>query len=270
MGMNFQDDFSNKVCVVTGGAGGIGRCTTELFLKAGAKVCVIDRSAKAIAHLGLLRAEWGIEEDALFCFEGDIAEKEILEDFSKAVIARFGHVDCLVHNACFGRRGILSGCSYEDFEYVQRIGVIAPYYLTLLFKPYLTPGSSIVNITSTRAFQSQADTESYSAAKGGIAALTHALSVSLAGLARVNAIAPGWIDTGAYHEKENYVPEYQPGDLLQHPAGRVGEPKDIASMILYLCSSAAGFIDGQTIRVDGGMSKLMVYHADEGWQLNSP
>ena len=116
---------------------------------------------------------------------------------------------------------------------------------------------------------SQPDTESYSAAKGGIVALTHAMSATLAGRVRVNAISPGWIDTGAYQRAESYAPEHTDGDILQHPAGRVGRPEDIARMALYLCSDSAGFIDGENITIDGGMTKLMIYHNDFGWKLES-
>ena len=152
----------------------------------------------------------------------------------------------------------------EDFLYVQRVGVVAPYFLALSFKDYFSSAGAIVNISSTRAFQSQANTESYTAAKGGITALTHALAVSLSGIARVNSIAPGWIDTGSYHE-EDYVPTYTEGDIMQHPSQRVGEPADIARAVLFLCDERNSFINGENITIDGGMSKLMIYHNDYGW-----
>ena len=98
--------------------------------------------------------------------------------------------------------------------------------------------------------------------------MTHALSISLAGKARVNSISPGWIDTGSFHKEENYQPDYEAADLLQHPVGRVGVPDDIVQMIRFLCSDAAGFITGQNFTVDGGMSKLMIYHNDHGWTYN--
>lgn len=258
-------DYQNKVCIVTGGAGGIGRCTSLEFLKEGASVCIIDRNEAFISKFRAICGQEGIPGDKYFLYCGDIAEKQTLEAFAAEVLARFPSVDVLVNNACFGKRGLLSECSYEDFEYVQKIGVTAPYYLSLLFKKHFNPGAAILNISSSRAFMSQADTESYSAAKGGITALTHAMSVSLAGIARVNAVAPGWIDTGAYHHDDLYSPGYLKGDTLQHPAGRVGIPMDIANLILFLCSEKAGFITGQTVIADGGMTKLMIYHGDEGW-----
>lgn len=163
--------------------------------------------------------------------------------------------------------GILSGCTYDDFLYVQRVGVAAPFWLTSRLKPHFAPGASIVNLSSTRAFQSQADTESYSAAKGGITALTHALAISLAGIARVNSIAPGWIETARFHEGTD-VPHYTESDLLQHPSRRVGEPEDIVQAAFFLCDERNSFITGTNLTVDGGMSKLMVYHNDEGWTLD--
>lgn len=251
--------FSNKTCVVTGGANGIGRCITERFLEAGARVAVIDCDAAAGNRLAAR-----FSPDRFFYFPGDIAEQAVLERFSAAVLERFLRVDCLVHNACLSRRGLLSGCSYADFAYVQRVGVIAPYYLTSLFREHFAPGASVVNIASTRAVMSQADTESYTAAKGGIRALTHALSVSLSGTARVNSVSPGWIETAAYHTGEPAA-EHTRADRAQHPVGRVGEPGDIADAVLFLCSDRASFITGQDLTIDGGMTTQMIYHADCGW-----
>ena len=150
-------------------------------------------------------------------------------------------------------------CSYEDFEYALKVGVTAPFYLVKLFSGNLASGASIVNISSSRDRMSQPQTESYTAAKGGIAALTHALAVTLAGRARVNSISPGWIDT-AYTS-------YEGPDAYQQPAGRVGNPMDIANMVMYLCSDKAGFITGENICIDGGMTRTMIYHGDNGWTL---
>lgn len=254
--MKFQD----KVCVVTGGANGIGRCIVQAFCNAGARMAVIDRDA--VAGQALVDRYGG--EQLLF-YPGDVAEKKALEAFARLLVRRFGGVDCLVHNACCGMGGLLSGCSYEDFLYVQRVGVAAPYYLTGLLRDCFVPGASVVNIASTRAVQSQPDTESYSAAKGGIVSLTHAMSASLAGKARVNAVSPGWIDTAGYRTEAAPPSQQTEADRLQHPAGRVGTPEDIAGVVLFLCSEAAGFLTGETITVDGGMSRLMIYHNDRGW-----
>ena len=233
--MNYKD----KVVVITGGAQGIGRCIAEEFHKAGATVCVIDKQEGS--H-----------------FVGDLADKQTLERFAKEVIEKHGHVDTLVNNALPLMKGI-SECSYEEFQYALSVGVTAPFYLAKLFAPYFADGASIVNISSSRDRMSQPQTESYTAAKGGIAALTHALAVSLAGRVRVNSISPGWIDT-------NYI-VYEGPDAKQQPAGRVGNPLDIANMVLYLCSDKAGFITGENICIDGGMTRQMIYHGDNGWRL---
>lgn len=236
-------DFTGKIAVITGASRGIGRAINEAFRAHGARTAVVDLE------------DAGVPCD--FFYQGDIAECATLERFADEVRSRFGRVDALINNAMMTRGGILGGCSYEDFLDAQRVGVAAPYYLTKLFLPCFADGAAIVNLSSTRAFQSQADTESYSAAKGGITSLTHALAASLAGRVRVNSISPGWIDTTAS--------SFGPADMRQHPAGRVGRPEDIANMALYLCSEEAGFITGENIRIDGGMTRLMVYHDDCGW-----
>lgn len=233
--MNFKD----KIVIITGGAQGIGRCVAEEFHKSGAKVCVIDKQNGE--H-----------------FVGDISDKETLERFAKEVIDNYGHIDFLINNALPRMKGI-DECSYEDFQYALSVGVTAPFYLAKLFAPHFAAGASIVNISSSRVRMSQPQTESYTAAKGGIAALTHALAVSFAGKVRVNSISPGWIDT-------NYT-VYNGPDAVQQPAGRVGNPLDIANMVLYLCSDKAGFITGENICIDGGMSRQMIYHGDHGWRL---
>jgi NAD(P)-dependent dehydrogenase (short-subunit alcohol dehydrogenase family) len=196
-------------------------------------------------------------------YAGDVGEKKALDEFVKAIVSRFPKVHYLINNAMRSKGGILSECKYEDFEYALRVGVTAPYYLTMKLKGRFDSGAAIVNISSSRSSQSQADTESYTAAKGGIAALTHALSVSLPGI-RVNAIAPGWIDISPWHDGWP-VPQHPIPDRAQHPICRVGQAEDIANLTLFLCSEEAGFITGQEIFADGGMSKLMIYHGDHGW-----
>ncbi|SDM78663.1 SDR family oxidoreductase [Acetanaerobacterium elongatum] len=253
-------NFNGKVCVITGGANGIGRCIAEEFLLAGANVAIIDIDAYSGKKLV---ARYGTER--ILFMHGDIAQKEVIEVFSGEVLRRFGRVDYLINNACLSKKGLLSGCGFEDFDYVLRLGVAAPYYLTKLLNGSFATGASVVNIASTRAFMSQSDTESYTAAKGGISALTHAMAVSLAGRVRVNAISPGWIETGAYQSDAALSPEHSEPDQLQHPVHRVGVPQDIAKTVLFLCSDDAAFITGENITVDGGMTKRMIYHNDEGW-----
>lgn len=229
--------FKDKVVIVTGGAQGIGKCIADEFRKEGASVCVID--IQPGDH-----------------YVGDISKQEVLEAFAETVTGKYGNVDYIINNAIPMMKGI-DDCSFSDFQYAMSVGVVAPFYLIKLFKDNLNPDASIVNISSSRDRMSMPQTESYTAAKGGIAALTHALAVSLAGKARVNSISPGWIDT-------DYT-VYEGPDATQQPVGRVGNPLDIANMVLFLCSDKAGFITGENICIDGGMTKLMIYHAEHGW-----
>ena len=229
----------DKVAIVTGGAQGIGMCIADEFRKAGAHVYVID-----------------IQEGPHYV--GDISRKETLEAFAAYVLERHEKVDFIINNALPVMKGI-ADCSYEEFEYALKVGITAPFYLVKLFSDHLADGASIVNMSSSRDRMSQPQTESYTAAKGGIAALTHALAVSLAGKARVNSISPGWIDT-------TYT-VYEGPDAYQQPAGRVGNPMDIANMVMFLCSDKAGFITGENICIDGGMTRQMIYHGDNGWSL---
>ena len=232
--------FNEKVAVITGGAHGIGKVIAEEFEKAGAHVCVIDKAEGS--H-----------------FVGDISQPSVLEAFVKEVIEKYRKVDYLINNAMPITRGI-ENCTFEEFQYALNVGVTAPFYLSKLFLPHFAEGASIINISSSRDRMSMPQTESYTAAKGGIAALTHALAVSLSGRVRVNSISPGWIDT------EFTV--YEGPDAYQQPAGRVGNPLDISNMVLFLCSDKAGFITGENICIDGGMTKQMIYHGDWGWRLD--
>lgn len=233
-------EFKDKVAVVTGGAKGIGRCIADEFRRKGASVEVID----------IIEGEH---------FVGDISRREVLEAFVGEVVGRHGKVDFIVNNALPLMKG-LDDCSWEEFQYALTVGVTAPFYLVKLLVPNLADGASIVNVSSSRDRMSQPQTESYTAAKGGIAALTHSLAVSLRGKARVNSVSPGWIDTS--------FTEYAGPDASQQPAGRVGNPLDIANMVMYLCSDKAGFITGENICIDGGMTRQMVYHGDFGWHFD--
>lgn len=234
-----MNEFSGKVVVVTGGAQGIGRCIAEQFHTAGAKVCIFDRQANPY-------------------FVGDLAKKEDLQKFCTQVIAEYGHIDYLINNAAPLFKG-LPDCTWEEFNNALQVGIAAPYMLTRLFAEHFAKGAAVVNISSSRDRMSMPGTECYTAAKGGIAALTHALAVSLAGKVRVNSVSPGWIDTRGHC--------YTGADAAQHPVGRVGKPEDIAHMVLFLCSSKAEFITGENVCIDGGMTRQMIYHGDHGWQL---
>ena len=230
---------NQKVAVVTGGAKGIGKCIADEFRKRDVKVYVID-----------------IAEGEHYV--GDISDKSVLEAFAGMVIEENGGIDYLVNNAPPMMKGI-DECSYEEFQHALAVGVTAPFYLSKLFAPYFREDACIINISSSRDRMSQRQTESYTAAKGGIAALTHALAVSLAGKARVNSISPGWIDTTGSG--------ITGADAAQQPVGRVGRPEDIAEMALFLCSEKAGFITGENVCIDGGMTRQMIYHGEHGWNF---
>ena len=232
--------FESKVAVITGGAHGIGRAIADAFLREGAVVHIID----------IKPGDW---------FVGDVSDKETLERFAEYVIDKSGHVDYLINNALPLMKGI-DECTYEEFMQAQRVGVVAPFYLTKLLMLNFAEGASVINISSSRDRMSQPQTESYTAAKGGIAALTHAMAISLAGKVRVNSISPGWIDTTDS--------DITGADAVQQPVGRVGKPEDIAEMALFLCSDKAGFITGENVCIDGGMTRLMIYHGEHGWEYS--
>ena len=232
--------FKDKVVVITGGANGIGKAIKEAFTKEHAKCYIID-----------------IEEGDHFV--GDVSNKETLEEFANYVINKEGKIDYLINNAPPLFKGI-NKCSYEEFNKALAIGVIAPFYLSKLFMNNFNEGGVIINISSSRDRMSQPQSESYTASKGAIHALTHSLAISLANKVRVNSISPGWINTDP-----SFVGEEM--DHLQHPSGRVGKVEDIASLVLFLCSSNASFINAENIVVDGGMTKQMIYHNDHNWIL---
>lgn len=231
-------DWTGKIAIVTGGAQGIGRAICDGFRAHGAEVFTIDR----------------LPNDD---FVGDLCDPQTLDRFADTVLERYGQIDFLVNNAMFTRGGLWD-CTYEAFNEVLRVGISAPFYLAKRFAGHFRPGGAIVNLSSTRYAMSQPNTESYTAAKGGITSLTHALAITLSGQVRVNAIAPGWIDTTGG--------TFSAADHMQQPVGRVGVPEDIVQAVLFLCGDQSAFITGQVLTVDGGMTRRMIYHQDDGWQ----
>lgn len=239
-------EFENKIMVITGAAQGIGKAIAQSFLQHKAKVIVID-----------------IQKPDFQCsyfYQGDISQKEVLETFCQNVLEKFPSIDYLVNNACVKLSGITNS-SYEEFLYAQQVGVVAPFMLSKLFKEHFNDGGTIINMASTRVFQSQANTECYSAIKGGIIALTHSMAVSFKHQIRVNAISPGWINT-THSTVSN-------SDEKQHLVSRVGACQDIVNAVEFLCSCKSSFINGENLVIDGGMSKLMIYHDDHGWSYQA-
>ncbi len=254
--------FLNKVCIITGGSNGIGKHMVHAFSKEGAKVVNLDILAPEELQAENLddTSERSDHMGRIEYMNCDLRKPEAIEKAIRYILQKHGQVDYLINNACYSNQGILSECDAEHFNDVLKVGVTAPYLLALGFKEHFSKHASIVNIASTRGLMSQPDTESYSAAKGGILALTHALGISLAHHVRVNSVSPGWIDTtNGTFSHENHQ---------QHSTGRIGRPDDITKMVMFLCSEDAQFITCENIIVDGGMTKQMIYHNDLGWQYS--
>ncbi len=236
-----------KVSVVTGGAHGIGKAIALALLEQGSAVMVLDVNDQYIDTLK--RETSGRLLQALVCDVGNADEVAQAMD----VIAKLhGKIDYMVNNAGIGRFIPIDEMTVEDWNRILSVNLSSIFYMVKFGKCLLAEGSAIVNIASTRAIMSEPNGEAYGASKGGIVALTHALSVSLGPQTRVNCISPGWVEVNQYDQlSEN--------DHAQHPCGRVGKVDDIAGMATFLLSEKAGFITGQNFVVDGGITKKMIY-----------
>ncbi len=285
-------DLQGKIAVITGAGKGIGRCLALSFAKAGAHVVMADIDAEAGAEAMALLQENGCE--AVFVKTDVSDEKQVRHLIETAVKLGLGadqagqkkrkeadqlktneadktgeaevdnrHLDILINNAAIANAGAahLFSDSMEAFDKVLSVNLRGPFMLAKLAAPFMSGRqASIVNIASTRAFMSEARTEAYAASKGGLVALTHAMAVSLAPLKiRVNSVSPGWIDTIPWQKDFPDPVNWPEHEHLQHPAGRIGKPADIAAACLWLCSEDAGFITGENLMVDGGMTKKMIY-----------
>lgn len=246
-----------KRVLVTGGAQGIGRAVCRAFLDAGARVAFLDRDGEAVAET---EADLGGGEHVLGLV-ADVSDEARVNTAVDQVVRALGGLDVLVNNAGIMIRCPLEDLSLADWNRVLGVNLTGAFLCTRRAAPHLREvRGCVVNIASTRAFQSEPDTEAYAASKGGLVSLTHALAVSLGPEVRVNCIAPGWIDvTGLATASVRRPVELTPEDHAQHPAGRVGRPGDVASLVLYLASGQAGFLTGACLTLDGGMTRRMIY-----------
>jgi NAD(P)-dependent dehydrogenase (short-subunit alcohol dehydrogenase family) len=255
-------DYKNRVVLVTGGAQGIGLGIAQAFGQAGAQVVLADADEEA-GREALQRLQ-GQQLQATF-IPCDVSSEQEVVALMEKIQEKQGRLDMLVNNAGIADpfAGKLEEMPMSEFDRVLAVNLRGPMLCAKYALPLLRKAThpAILNITSTRAFMSEPDTFAYSASKGGLEALTHSLAVSLApDRIRVNAIAPGWIETGSWQkDRESYEPQHTREDMEQHPVGRVGEPQDIAEAALFLCSEKAGFITGQHLVVDGGMTVKMIY-----------
>ncbi|WP_102782486.1 glucose 1-dehydrogenase [Thalassospira sp. GB04J01] len=256
------DHPDHKVAFITGGAQGLGLGIAQHLLKSWWKVMMFDRDEEA-GHEVMAALDDETRTRCLF-FPGDVSNEKDVAIAVQRTIDRFGRIDGLVNNAGIANphSGSVEHLDWDDWQRVINVNLGGVFLTTKHATQHLRKTSgAIVNITSTRAFQSEPDTESYAASKGGIVALTHALAVSLSGDVRVNAIAPGWIEVSDWQKQSNKSsPDHSETDKSQHPVGRVGTPEDIAQAVSFLLDPAqSGFMTGETIRIDGGMTHKMIY-----------
>lgn len=249
-----MNGLSGKVVIVTGGAQGIGRGIAERFVAESAQVVIADADAEAITEIGR-------EFPAILGLLCEVSSEEDVKNLVGVTLAQFGRLDFVVNNAGIGANGPLEKLALSDWNRVIGVNLTGAFLLARDASPHLRASrGAIVNIASTRALMSEASTEAYSASKGGLLALTHALAVSLAPDVRVNAVSPGWIETRDRQKSSaRSAVHHSDADRSQHPVGRVGTPEDVAATVAFLCSDEAGFVTGQNIVVDGGMTKKMIY-----------
>ena len=252
-----MSDFTGKVGIVTGGAQGIGRGIARRLLADGMTVVIADCDAGAAQEF---LAEMG-HPAKLRAVTTDVTCEEDIRILMEAAQQFGGRLDALVNNAGMGINKPVESLTLAEWNQVLATNLTSMFLAVKYAAPQLrrTQGR-IVNIASTRAWQSEKNTEAYSASKGGVVALTHALAVSLGPEIRVNGICPGWIEVrDCQKASSRQQPHHSEEDRLQHPVGRVGTPDDIASMTAFLLSDAAGFVTGHCFPVDGGMTIKMTY-----------
>jgi NAD(P)-dependent dehydrogenase (short-subunit alcohol dehydrogenase family) len=254
-----ENEQARQVALVTGAGQGIGRCIAKELLGSGYLVAIADLDEEAAKETA---ARFGTGENAV-AYRVDVADEPAVKGLIEQIVARFGRVDVLVNNAAQAKAhlGPIESLELQDWNRLLATNLTGVFLCCKQAIPHLRASRGcIVNIASTRALQSEPDTEAYTASKGGVVALTHALAISLGPLVRVNCISPGWIAVEDWKKSgESKTPKLRPEDHAQHPAGRVGRPQDIADLVAYLVSSKSGFITGQNFVVDGGMTVKMIY-----------
>jgi len=245
-----------KNIIVTGGAQGIGKIISFNLANKGFAVSVFEIDEEAID-------EFKLETDSenIAFYKTDVSDEESVKKSIQLSVEKFGNISGLVNNAAIQINKPITELTLEEWNRVIGTNLNGAFLCSKYADEYLKKSKGgIVNISSTRAFQSEPNTEAYSASKGGILALTHALAMSLGSEIKVNCISPGWIDVSGVKKKSkaNQI-ELSEADHLQHPAGRVGKPEDIANMVLFLLNPENDFITGQNFIIDGGMTKKMIY-----------
>ncbi|MGE5477195.1 MAG: SDR family oxidoreductase [Bacteroidales bacterium] len=231
--------MNERVALVTGGVHGIGRAVVRRLAADGWRVAVVDCDPAPV-------------EGAALSVAGDVADPAVVAQLAERIGQQFCRLDLLVNNAGISQFRPLEQADLDHWNRVLAVNLTAPFLLSRALAPLLRAArGSIVNIASTRALMSEAGTEAYSASKGGLVALTHALAVSLGPDVRVNCVSPGWIDVAGA--------PLRPEDHAQHPAGRVGRPDDVAALVAWLAGPDSGFMTGANLPLDGGMTRKMIY-----------
>jgi len=247
----------SKTAIITGGAQGIGKAIAKAFLVQGWTTVIADQDREAGEETTREFDSLGL----LSFVETDVADERQVERLIEQTTSQFGRLDTLINNAGISQNKPLEALSLDEWNRVLGVNLTGTFLCAKHAAAHLRrTNGSIINIASTRAFMSEACTEAYSASKGGVVALTHALAVSLGPNIRVNCISPGWIETAPWQKKSRrHHPDHTEEDHLQHPAGRVGIPEDISSLVLFLVSSEASFLTGANLIADGGMTRKMIY-----------